>query len=281
MSNSGGNSAATGASGPGPSTSKGGQEAIMDHINSEVNNRMEQAIEDLREKYQDMTTEEAQAQEDTKPTGSAYGNQNNKENEHNYTSATQGGQAEEDELDVLRAHRLAELKAKMDQKKKDRQVGYGTYREVTEEDFLKEVTTAPTVICHFYHREFAKCAIMDKHLAILAQQYPQIKFIKLNAEKAPFIVARLQVKTLPTVIRFRDGIADNKERLIGFEGLGGVEDFPTKNLAEYFELTEEESDDPAEDDYERRDGATYQENLDAMRRKIIESQLAEEDINDE
>jgi hypothetical protein len=55
----------------------------------------------------------------------------------------------------------------------------------------------------------------------------------------------------------------------------------SSQLAEYFELTEEDSDDPAEDDYERRDGATYQENLDAMRRKIIESQLAEEDINDD
>jgi thiol-disulfide isomerase/thioredoxin len=188
-----------------------------------------------------MSTEEAHAREDTKPTGSAYGSQNNKENENDYTRANQGGQAEEDELDVLRAHRLAELKAKMDQKKKDRQVGYGSYMEVSEEDFLKEVTTAPTVICHFYHREFAKCAVMDKHLEILAKQYPQIKFIKLNAEKAPFIVARLQVKTLPTVIRFRDGIADNKERLIGFEGLGGVEDFPTKNVSKAFITTRKTS----------------------------------------
>lgn len=216
------------AKGTGPSTAQGGEQSVMEHINSEVNSRMENAIDDLREKYDNMSSEEAHRQEGDapQPTGEAYGS-----NKENQDDAFQGGQAEEDELDVLRAHRLAELKAKMEQKKKDRQVGYGQYLEVTEEDFLREVTTAPTVLCHFYHREFPKCAVMDKHLSILAQQYPQVKFIKLNAEKAPFIVARLQVRTLPTVVRFRDGIADNKERLIGFEGLGGVEDFPTKNVS--------------------------------------------------
>lgn len=51
-------------------------------------------------------------------------------------------------------------------------------------------------------------------------------------------------------------------------------------LAEYFELTEEDSDDPADADYERRDGATYQESLDAMRRRIVESELVDEDLED-
>lgn len=35
--------------------------------------------------------------------------------------------------------------------------GHGEYRNVTEPDFLGEVTGSDKVICHFYHREFYRC----------------------------------------------------------------------------------------------------------------------------
>jgi hypothetical protein len=35
--------------------------------------------------------------------------------------------------------------------------GHGEYREITEGDFLGEVTGSEKVICHFYHREFYRC----------------------------------------------------------------------------------------------------------------------------
>ncbi len=60
---------------------------------------------------------------------------------------------------------------------------------------------------------------------ILAKKHFATRFIGLNAEKTPFFVKKLQVKTLPTVVLFKDGIAI--DRLIGFEDLGGVDDFPT------------------------------------------------------
>ena len=36
---------------------------------------------------------------------------------------------------------------------------------------------------------------LPQHLAILALQHPEAKFIKINAEKAPFFVSKLQVGT--------------------------------------------------------------------------------------
>jgi hypothetical protein len=88
--------------------------------------------------------------------------------------------------------------------------GHGECREITEGDFLGEITGSEKVICHFYHREFYRCKyvitsffpfthilfsfdtyekslgifarIMDKHLKALAPVYVGTKFIKLDAE---------------------------------------------------------------------------------------------------
>ncbi|MBA0655557.1 hypothetical protein Goklo_008031, partial [Gossypium klotzschianum] len=43
---------------------------------------------------------------------------------------------------------------------------------------------------------------MDKHLKALALKHMDTKFIKLDAENAPFFVTKLAVKTLPCVIIF-------------------------------------------------------------------------------
>ena len=69
---------------------------------------------------------------------------------------------------------------------------------------------------------------MDKHLKILCQQFPQTQFLYINAEKAPFFVERLAVRTLPTLCIFINGIL--KDKVLGFEGLSGDE-FLTWELA--------------------------------------------------
>lgn len=81
------------------------------------------------------------------------------------------------------------------------------YREITEADFLKEVTESENVICHFYHPEFQRCKIMDKHLTALAPKHFQSKFIKIDVLKAPFFVGKLNVRVLPCVVIFKKGVA--------------------------------------------------------------------------
>ncbi|KAJ9703557.1 hypothetical protein PVL29_005054 [Vitis rotundifolia] len=132
------------------------------------------------------------------------------------------------ELERLHADRIAALKKEAEKRQALKKQGHGEYREVTEADFLGEVTGSEKVICHFYHREFYRCKIMDKHLKSLAPRHMDTKFIKLDAENAPFFVAKLGVKTLPCVILFRKGIA--VDRLIGFQDMGGKDDFSTRTL---------------------------------------------------
>lgn len=132
------------------------------------------------------------------------------------------------ELEKLHAERIAALKKEAEKRQALKRVGHGEYRDISEGDFLGEVTGSEKVICHFYHREFYRCKIMDKHLKSLALKHIDTKFIKLDAENAPFFIAKLGVKTLPCVILFRKGIAI--DRLIGFQDMGGKDDFMTKTL---------------------------------------------------
>ncbi|KAJ6852683.1 thioredoxin domain-containing protein PLP3B-like isoform X1 [Iris pallida] len=69
---------------------------------------------------------------------------------------------------------------------------------------------------------------MDKHLKALAPVHIDTKFIKLDAENAPFFVTKLGVKTLPCVILFRKGVAF--DRIVGFQDLGAKDDFTTRTL---------------------------------------------------
>ncbi|KMZ57160.1 putative Thioredoxin domain-containing protein [Zostera marina] len=132
------------------------------------------------------------------------------------------------ELERLHAERIAALKKEAEKRQSLKQSGHGDYREITEGDFLGEVTHSDKVICHFYHREFYRCKIMDKHLKALAPLHINTKFIKIDAENAPFFVTKLAVKILPCVIMFRNGIAS--DRIVGFHDLGEKDDFSTKSL---------------------------------------------------
>ncbi|CAM6091487.1 unnamed protein product [Calypogeia fissa] len=132
------------------------------------------------------------------------------------------------ELEKLHAERIASLKKEAEKRLALTQKGHGEYREVTEGEFLGEVTASERLVCHFYHKEFVRCKIMDKHLKTLAAAYFETKFIKVDAENCPFFVTKLAIKVLPCVILFRNGVAI--DRIVGFEELGGKDDFSRKAL---------------------------------------------------
>lgn len=62
----------------------------------------------------------------------------------------------------------------------------------------------------------------------LASSHFDTRFLKINVDNAPFLVTKLKVQVLPCVLVFVDGI--NKDRILGFEGLGGGDDVSTPQL---------------------------------------------------
>mmetsp|Transcript_14476 Transcript_14476/g.12280 ORF Transcript_14476/g.12280 Transcript_14476/m.12280 type:complete len:155 (+) Transcript_14476:139-603(+) len=104
----------------------------------------------------------------------------------------------------------------------------GEYTEIVESEFLPYVTKAKFSAVHFYHMDFERCKIIDMHLAKIAPEHKECKFLKLNADKAPFFIQKLGIKVLPTICLFKDGVL--MDQVIGFQDLGNKDDFKTIDL---------------------------------------------------
>ncbi|KAM5489029.1 hypothetical protein MaudMau93_003754 [Microsporum audouinii] len=102
-------------------------------------------------------------------------------------------------------------------------------------------------VIHFFHPDFARCNIMDKHITTLAEAHNKrgkddARFARVDVRNVPFIVEKLKIRVLPCVLGFIDGAV--VERITGFEGLvdmnalmgkkgsgkGNSEDFKTSML---------------------------------------------------
>ncbi|CAM9333115.1 unnamed protein product [Discosporangium mesarthrocarpum] len=145
------------------------------------------------------------------------------------------GLDEDPAIRMIRDQRLKEMKKEHDERAENIAKGHGQYREIAQDEFLPEVTGSAKVVVHFYHNEFHRCKIMDARLAEVAPRHLETKIIKINAEKAPFFVNKLQVRVLPTVVCFINGVAVHS--IVGFEGLteglppDRLDEWPASNLA--------------------------------------------------
>lgn len=84
------------------------------------------------------------------------------------------------------------------------------------------------MVIHFYRQSTFRCSIVDKHLAILAQKHVETRFCKISVDKAPFLCERMKIRVLPTIVLFKD--FKSKDFIIGFDDLGGVDDFTTEMM---------------------------------------------------
>ncbi len=89
------------------------------------------------------------------------------------------------ELQKLHEERIAKLKSEQEKRAAMQRQGHGEVQEITEGEFLEVTTKTDLVVCHFFHRDFERCKIMDKHLAVLARRHFTTRFIKLSAPVSP------------------------------------------------------------------------------------------------
>lgn len=134
-----------------------------------------------------------------------------------------------DDIDEIRRKRIQQLKNQAGKREEWIAKGHGKYDEIAEEkEFFEEAKNHERIVCHFYRDSTMRCKIVDKHLQILAPKHLEAKFLRINAEKAMFLCQRLKVKVLPTIVLISDG--KTKDFIVGFDDLGGIDDFPTEML---------------------------------------------------
>lgn len=124
------------------------------------------------------------------------------------------------ELLELRRRRVAQLKEMRAKEAEWRQKQHGEYREISQDEFfnivVREKGGSDDVCVHFYHKDFETCRVVDNRLSELAQRMLNVKFVKIDAEKSPFLVERLRIKTLPCCLLFHNDVA--VDRIYGFDG---------------------------------------------------------------
>ncbi len=62
---------------------------------------------------------------------------------------------------------------------------------------------------HFYRPSTRRCEIIDKHFYALAAKHIETKFLRVNAEKSPFLTERLHIWMLPTIVCCVGGKTDH------------------------------------------------------------------------
>ena len=136
---------------------------------------------------------------------------------------------EEDDFEQLRRKRMMQLKKAQEQKQEWLAQGHGKYEEIADEkEFFDVSKKSKNMVCHFYRDSTFRCKIIDKHLNILAPKHIETKFVKINAEKCPFLVERLRIKVMPTICIAKEG--KTVDYIVGFDDLGGHDEFPTEML---------------------------------------------------
>ncbi|KAG5548223.1 hypothetical protein RHGRI_013804 [Rhododendron griersonianum] len=156
-----------------------------------------------------------------------------------------------DDIEALRERRLQQMKKMAEKRGRWIALGHGDYSEIhAEKDFFSVVKASDRVVCHFYREnwpckgasdaklgDYNKIAgvnsilhVMDKHLSILAKQHIETRFVKINAEKSPFLAEKLKIVVLPTLALIKNAKVD--DYVVGFDELGGKDDFSTEILEE-------------------------------------------------
>lgn len=141
----------------------------------------------------------------------------------------------DDDLDVLRERRLADMKKKAKEAEELRVFGHGEYADISDEkEFFAASKKSRKMVVHFYRPSTWRCQIIDKHMSLLAHKHVLTRFVKVNVEKTPFLAERLRIMMLPTVMIIIDGKTDHS--IVGFDELGGTDDFTTEQFEDVLEM---------------------------------------------
>lgn len=136
---------------------------------------------------------------------------------------------DEDEYEKILARRREQMRRVAAEKTKWMAAGHGDYRDCGDQkSFFDELKKESRAVVHFYRPSTRRCEIVDKHLALLARKHVETKFMRVDAERSPFLAERLKIWALPTIVLVKDGRTDHS--IVGFDDFGGRDDFPTEAM---------------------------------------------------
>lgn len=101
---------------------------------------------------------------------------------------------------------------------------------IEEKEFFDVAKKSEFIVVHFWRESTWRCEVMDKHLRQLANKHWGTRFVKLNAEKAPYLTERLHIWCLPSLVLCKNGKTEHT--IVGFSELSTGDEAPTEELEE-------------------------------------------------
>jgi len=136
---------------------------------------------------------------------------------------------DEDDFEMLRQKRKLLLVKKMKKEQDWKQLGHGRYQELSDtKEFFNSAKKSSRLICHFYRGVTPRCEIVDSHFEKLAPKHLEARFVKIDAEKHMYLVEKLGIIMMPTIVLVKDGHTEHS--IIGFDEMGGTDDFTTEEM---------------------------------------------------
>merc|ERR1740123_2850434 len=112
---------------------------------------------------------------------------------------------DEEDLEELRAKRLEDIWKKQVQRSKWLANNHGRIHELSDQKlFFENVKSTKHVICLFYSKTSKWTQILQDHLTLIAQKHLECKFIQIEAQHAPFLIERLNIWMMPTLVLAKD-----------------------------------------------------------------------------
>ena len=137
---------------------------------------------------------------------------------------------DEDDYEVIRQKRLAQMKKQAEKKREWLSNGHGRYMEIPDQaEFFNATKRSDRLIVHFYRPTTRYCEIVDAHFEKLCQKHVETRFVKINAEKSPYLVEKLNIFMMPTLVLIKDN--QTVHHIRGFDEFGGQDDFSTEIMA--------------------------------------------------
>lgn len=147
----------------------------------------------------------------------------------------------EDDIEEIRRKRLEQMKQTHSKKQQKLAEGHGSYELIEEGNFFEVAKQSEYIVVHFYRPSTWRCEIVDRHLKQLAVKHWGTRFVKIDAEKSRYLVERLRIWCLPSLVLCKGG--KTEKTISGFDEFGGGDEFTTemmeKTLAAYGVIQED------------------------------------------
>ncbi len=95
--------------------------------------------------------------------------------------------------------------------------------KIIKEDEFDEIISSGISLVDFYADWCGPCKMLGPVLEDLSNDYPDIKFVKVNCDDSEQLCARYGILSIPTVFIFKDGQLISKTT--GYQGKDGMKQF--------------------------------------------------------